>query len=64
MATEAASSTRSGEIWMRIGETATRPTSSPSANPREKILSARDSGMPCAIRWRASQFHTPTSQDT
>ena len=49
---------------MRMGETATRPTSRPSANPRERMLRARDSGMPWAMRWRGSQFHTPTSQET
>ena len=62
MAIDAPSVTSIGDTCARIGETPTLPISSPSAKPSERIFRARDSGMPCAIRWRGSQFHTPTSQ--
>ena len=63
IAIDAASVTVTAGTWMRMGETATRPMSRPSAKPSERILSAFDSGIPWAIRWRGSQFHTPTSQE-
>ena len=62
MAIEAASVTSTAGTWMRMGETPTRPMSSPNANPSDRMFNARDSGMPCAMRWRGNQFHTPTSQ--
>ena len=46
MATEATRVTWMAGTRMRMGETPTRPTSRPRANPRERMLSARDSGMP------------------
>ena len=60
----AASVTSGAGTLISTGATATRPISRPSANPSERIFSARDSGMPCAIRCCASQFQTPTSQAT
>jgi hypothetical protein len=56
MAMDAASVTTTGETLMRILETPTRPIRMPRANPRERMLRARDSGMPWAMRWRGSQF--------
>ena len=49
---------------MRIGETATRPSSNPRANPSDRMFNARVSGLPCGIRCRASHFQTPTSEAT
>ena len=59
MATDAASVTSTAGTWMRMGVTPTRPMSRPRANPSERMLRARDSGMPWAMRWRGSQFQTP-----
>ena len=64
MASAATSVTWIADTWMRIGETATRPTSNPSANPSDRIFSARFSGMPWAVKCRGSQFQIPTSQLT
>src|SRR5664279_3281216 len=51
MATEAARVTSTAGTWIRMGDTPTRPISRPRANPSDRIFSARDSGMPWAIRW-------------
>ncbi len=64
MATEAHKVTVMAGTRIKMGETATRPMRRPNAKPSERMLSARDSGMPWAMRWRGSQFHTPTSQET
>lgn len=57
-------STCAGAMLDNTGDTATRPSNRPSAKPSDRIVSARDSGTPCAIKWRASQFHTPHSAAT
>ena len=64
MAAAAPIVTFTGETNANSGATAMRPTSNPSAKPSERMFIAFDSGMPCAMRWRASQFHTPTSHET
>src|ERR1017187_9368759 len=63
IATEAPRVTARADTLMRIREITRRPTSSPRAKPRERILNAVDLSSPRSLmRYLASQFQTPTSQ--